>query len=217
MIFHTEPDEEQYVQARELFPLMKTMACTDFKQAAQIIQDKQMDWIALITFQDKLPDDWNITLLETDCPLLVCLNASLSELIVFFSFLRTMIGSAGCFSEEKEKTILHPLLQYSLSFIEEHLHENDLSIEMLANRLFVNRSYLSQLFKEQIGTGFKEYLIHKRIEKAKTLLRDGYSVTHSCYEVGYGDLTHFSRVFKKVTGFNPAHYKKLATAEMLPP
>jgi YesN/AraC family two-component response regulator len=100
-----------------------------------------------------------------------------------------------------------PLLFKSLEYIEENLCENDLSLEGVASSVYVSRCHYSRLFKEHFGFGFKEYIMNKRIQKAKVMLQEGQPVTDVCYAVGYGDLTHFGRVFKKLVGVNPSVYR----------
>lgn len=102
----------------------------------------------------------------------------------------------------------NPLITESMAFIGENIFNEDLSLEKVASHVYVSRCHYSKMFKKHFGKGFKEYVISKRIERAMQLLIEGNSVTDVCYAVGYNDLTHFSRVFKKYVGINPSVYKQ---------
>lgn len=95
------------------------------------------------------------------------------------------------------------------SFISEHLGEN-LSVATLAEMLFVSPNYFSRLFKRVEGEGCNEYIVRKRIEKAKTLLETTTMKTgRVAMDVGYNDTNYFSIAFKKHTGMSPTKYREL--------
>lgn len=99
----------------------------------------------------------------------------------------------------------------SLMYIEEHLYDDQLSLDRVASHIFVSKYHYSRMFQKNVGMGFKEYIIKKRIQRAKLLLEQGEAVTETCYSVGYGDLTHFSRIFKRIVGVNPSVYRASTT------
>ncbi|TCL68560.1 AraC-like DNA-binding protein [Hydrogenispora ethanolica] len=94
-----------------------------------------------------------------------------------------------------------------LDYIEANLEE-DLSLEALERRLYVNRFHLSRLFKQYAGSTLHEYIIYKRIARAKKLLAEGHNVTEACQMSGFRDYSNFIRMFKKTTGIAPGQYKK---------
>ncbi|MDM5335838.1 AraC family transcriptional regulator [Fictibacillus enclensis] len=96
----------------------------------------------------------------------------------------------------------------SLDYIHENLTNNEFSLEDAANHSYVCKWYYSKLFKKQFGVTFRDYLIHNRIERAKQLIMADNSITDVCYMVGYGDLTHFGRIFQKKVGMTPSMYKR---------
>lgn len=65
-----------------------------------------------------------------------------------------------------------------------------------------------RLFKKYYGITPRQYLIDKRIEKSKTLLKDGRSVSESCFDVGLESIGSFSSIFKSRTGKSPSVYQK---------
>ncbi|MDO5479210.1 MAG: AraC family transcriptional regulator [Clostridia bacterium] len=87
---------------------------------------------------------------------------------------------------------------------------NDISIDEIAKRHNLNRNYLSQIFKEQVGTTMQEYRLKKRLAEAYDLLSKGTSVTEAGNMVGYNDISVFSRAFKKFYGKSPGAVKKKA-------
>lgn len=94
------------------------------------------------------------------------------------------------------------------SYIEKHLSK-DVSLEEVAEVLGLNPSYFSQLFKQLAGETFVQYRIKRRMEKAKKLLENpSYRITDISYEVGYADHPHFTKTFKKYSGYSPSEYRE---------
>jgi len=96
-----------------------------------------------------------------------------------------------------------------LDYIDTNL-ESDLTLKALAEKFFIDGSYLSRLFKKSIGSNIHEYIIYKRISRAKKLLADGLSVTDACIRSGFNDYSNFLRMFKRTVGVSPGCYKKAA-------
>ena len=85
----------------------------------------------------------------------------------------------------------------------------DISINALAEQVYISPSYLCLLFKQETGSTIKEYLTKIRIEKAADLLdQTDRKVIDICYDVGYRDTKYFSRLFRKQIGTSPAEYRK---------
>ena len=97
--------------------------------------------------------------------------------------------------------------------IEKYIFNNytreELSLNMMAKELFISTSYISAIFKNDIGKSFVDYLTQVRVEKAKNLLLTS---QHKTYEVGamvgYRTPQYFSTIFKKETGDSPSQYRK---------
>lgn len=90
----------------------------------------------------------------------------------------------------------------------ERNYQKDITQEYISYLFYINRSYLSTLFKARTGEKFVDYLNSIRIEKAKELLagsqRKMYQVARA---VGYDNVKYFFRVFKKKTGITPEQYR----------
>ena len=94
-------------------------------------------------------------------------------------------------------------------FLEQHYTEN-ISLEQVAGMVGFNPSYFSVLFKKECGVGFQDYLTSIRINHAKELLMQTTEpISEICYRVGYKDVKHFNKVFKKATNLRPSEFKKL--------
>lgn len=79
-----------------------------------------------------------------------------------------------------------------------------ITLEETASRFYVSKEYLSKLFKQRIGESFSEYVTSKRMEKAKELICDLKLPLKDVSEmIGYIDLAHFYKVFKKYYGKTP--------------
>lgn len=83
-----------------------------------------------------------------------------------------------------------------------------LTVQHIADRLGLERTYFSDYFKRQVGESPKRYLLRTRMEQAAVFLRDyGYSVSVTALSVGYGDVYTFSKMFKRYFGVSPSQYK----------
>ncbi|BCJ94928.1 AraC family transcriptional regulator [Anaerocolumna cellulosilytica] len=83
------------------------------------------------------------------------------------------------------------------------------SIPEIAAKLNMSSSHLAHLYKKFFLITLEQDIINSRIHYAKTLLLNPiYTITDICYQCGYGNIEHFSRQFKKLTGHSPSHYRK---------
>ncbi|MDO4270741.1 MAG: helix-turn-helix domain-containing protein [Eubacteriales bacterium] len=86
---------------------------------------------------------------------------------------------------------------------------DQISLNEVAEEVGLNPIYLSMLFKKDTGTNFKDYLTAVRIETAKSLLRDGKTLSEIAEAVGYKDVRYFSKLFTRIVGVKPTQYKNL--------
>ncbi|MDF2647611.1 MAG: AraC family transcriptional regulator [Paenibacillus sp.] len=101
-----------------------------------------------------------------------------------------------------------PTISFILDYVENRYAE-DLSLELLADKLNLSVAYLSVYIKEKTGTNFSEHLNAIRIRKAKELLTEhNLSVQEIGLQIGYQNVTSFIRMFKKITGIPPGEYRK---------
>ena len=87
-------------------------------------------------------------------------------------------------------------------------YASDITLEGLAAQFFINKTYLSEMFKEQYGIALKDYLVSVRITEAKRLLRFTDKTTEEIATmVGINGAGYFSRMFKRVEGVTPTEYR----------
>jgi two-component system response regulator YesN len=103
----------------------------------------------------------------------------------------------------------HELVRKAKHIIHSRLAE-DLTVANLAAELYITPNYLSRLFKRVSGEGCNEYIVRKRIEKAKSLLETTTLKTGEIADmVGYHDMNYFSLAFKKHVGVSPTKYRDM--------
>jgi two-component system response regulator YesN len=99
-----------------------------------------------------------------------------------------------------------------ITFVVDYFEKNyaeDLSLDIVAEKLMISGGYLSTYFKEKTGINFSDYLNTLRMDKAKQFLRDPrLSVQNVAKKVGYYNMNSFTRMFKKTVGMTPGDYRK---------
>lgn len=105
-----------------------------------------------------------------------------------------------------EHEYLPPKLAPILEYIDSNT-ESDLTLNALESRFYINRYYLSRLFKKSTGMNIHEYVLYKRLLLAKRLLAEGRSVAEACQQSGFSDYSNFIRTFKRIVGVTPGRYR----------
>ena len=90
----------------------------------------------------------------------------------------------------------------------ENNYDANLNLDLLSHVQLVSKYHLLRLFKKYYGLTPRQYLIDKRIEKSKEQLKNGMSVTETCFAVGFESLSSFSTLFKTKTGKSPSEFQK---------
>lgn len=98
-------------------------------------------------------------------------------------------------------------IEQAVRYIHAH-YTDELTLQEVADQVHISKNYFSHLFKKQTGRNFIDYLIHLRIEHARTLLAD---TDLRVYEVaersGFRDVKYFSKLFRRLTGATPQEYR----------
>lgn len=93
------------------------------------------------------------------------------------------------------------------NYIDSHYADN-ITLDYLANLAHINKYHLVHSFSKQLGVSPINYLISKRIEESKSLLKTtNYSVRDIASIVGFSNSSYFSQIFKKTTGYSPLKYR----------
>lgn len=121
----------------------------------------------------------------------------------FLAFIEAMIKEM----EEKNDKNITLAVGKVKAYIDQHYTEN-ITLQGMADMVFINRSYLSTSFRKIVGEKFIIYIMKKRLEKAAELLRDtNLCVAEIAQIVGYDNVRHFSRTFRKYMGLLPTDYR----------
>jgi len=98
------------------------------------------------------------------------------------------------------------------SFVQNYIHDHyseKISLQELADILHLSRSYLSNIFTQEMGKNFSDYLIDYRLSRASELMkRHSFSLKEIASLVGYDNYPYFSRVFKKRYDVSPRKYSE---------
>lgn len=106
----------------------------------------------------------------------------------------------------------HWMIDQVLQYVEEN-YNTALSTRDIAGRFFMNTSYFSKLFHEQMGCTFSNYLINVRVEKAKMMLTQTNMKLYDIAEaVGYTNVQYFSTIFKEKEGLTPSAFQQMRSA-----
>jgi len=100
-----------------------------------------------------------------------------------------------------------PLIGKTLTYINAELCAN-LSLNRLAKHLNVNASYLSMLFKKEVGITLTDYVNNHRIKHAQKLfLCTNFPIKSISFQCGISDIYYFTRLFKRITGTTPKAFR----------
>lgn len=99
------------------------------------------------------------------------------------------------------------VVKNAIQYIEDHYNEK-ITLNKVAEMTYVSQWHLSKLLNKEEGKNFSEILNYIRIRHAKELLKDpAYRIADVAELVGFADVAHFSRVFKKNEGISANEYR----------
>ncbi|WP_136607875.1 helix-turn-helix domain-containing protein [Paenibacillus dokdonensis] len=109
----------------------------------------------------------------------------------------------------RRKTENHdPMTSFVMAYINDHLEE-DINLDMMADKLNITSGYLSTYFKEKTGQNFSDYLNDIRIRTAKDMLQNlDLRIQDVAVRVGYQNVNSFIRMFKRHAGMTPGEFRK---------
>ncbi len=132
------------------------------------------------------------------------MDITVNYIVAFLNILQK--AAIGHISGKENKD---PIIQEVLKYLQEEF-TNMPSLTEVSNIFGLSAYTLSKKFKQYVGVGFLEYLIHMRIEEARRLLVEtDMKVTDIAYEIGFDSLSTFYRDFLQLTKVTPAVYRKM--------
>lgn len=143
------------------------------------------------------------------------LKARLMQVLLLM--MREIVGTPqqkqkGCNFESYNKSYA---VKKIVSYLNEHYNQK-ISLDQIAHNMYLSPVYVSKIFKEETGESPINYLIKIRLEKARDILQEEKmgSIKSIANAVGYEDVYHFSKLFKKYYGISPQNYRKSLQGEM---
>ncbi len=108
------------------------------------------------------------------------------------------------FTGIKHVDVIHKATEY----IKQH-YASKLTLDEVASHVYLSRSYLSKIFKEELHCNFASYINNLRVEKSKILLMDhSINLVDLASMVGFEDQSYFTKVFKRIVGVSPGKYRE---------
>lgn len=96
-----------------------------------------------------------------------------------------------------------------VNYIYEHLHKK-ISVDELAQHTGLSPSYLSRLFRKETGESITEYIISRKINAAKNMLKySGYSISQISETLAFSCQSYFTKIFKETEGVTPKKYRDM--------
>ncbi len=94
-----------------------------------------------------------------------------------------------------------------IEYIEANLHR-EIALTALAETAGMSSHYFSELFKQSVHLPPHQYVLRRRIERARKLLNDpGVTVLEAAVRTGFSDQSHFTKIFRRIVGVTPTGYR----------
>lgn len=135
-----------------------------------------------------------------------------AEIMIETYFIQLLVLINQLFKQNQQKNS-QELSSYNsrilkiIKFINQNLAA-ELSLNSLAAKFYLNKSYLAHIFKENTGFSVLQYIHYKKIMKAKELLLTEKSCGEVASILNFGNYSSFYRAFKKEIGISPQKYQK---------
>lgn len=142
---------------------------------------------------------------------LITKSNDFNELNLLSSILQTVVLCNDFYESEKSNYINCNIPQFvrkAVYYISKN-YEKKLSVNELATISGCSAVYLTKQFKKYMNMTIYNYITAIRILNAQKFLKEGKSVTETCFLCGFNDCSNFANKFKKITGQTPSFFKNL--------
>ncbi|WP_315117394.1 AraC family transcriptional regulator [uncultured Clostridium sp.] len=207
IISSTMPYERMILWLNPLFLEKHNRDNSDLLSCFQLASERKLNLIRLsskdINLLKKNLTDLEESMKDTDFGSTILRNTLFLQFMIKINRLFLGIDISKNINDIK----CNPVIETILSFINSNLHK-DLSIDILAEKVYLNKYYLMHLFKKETGYTLYNYIQKKRLLKASDLIINGMSLGEVCDLCGFGDYSSFVRAFKKEFQLSPKQYYK---------
>ena len=105
------------------------------------------------------------------------------------------------------KNVVSEMIRPAIEYMSGHFSER-ISISELAKEVCLSESYFMRIFREASGMSATEYLNHLRVKAVcAQLASTTNSIAEAAFGCGFGNLSNFNRIFRRITGVTPREYR----------
>ncbi|WP_144853990.1 helix-turn-helix transcriptional regulator [Paenibacillus cremeus] len=139
---------------------------------------------------------------------IMAIRIYMSELLLL---LRRYIQNESAHGKEPaDRRSINPKVEQAVKYISNHYAEQ-LTLEKIAQELYLNQYYLCHLFKKTLGITITDFLLQTRIHNAKRMLmHTNMPISEVAESVGFNSFSYFGQTFKTFTGATPRSFRKSA-------
>jgi|HigsolmetaAR203D_1030402.scaffolds.fasta_scaffold01278_4 two-component system response regulator YesN len=120
-------------------------------------------------------------------------------------YFEKVCGKIKAKRSEQSRSVIEEIRRIIL----ERYADPNLTIQSIADRIYLTSTYVSLIFKQETGQTINEYLTGVRMEQAKRMLLNSKAKLYEiCQAVGYTDASYFTKQFKKYTGLTPKEFRE---------
>jgi len=204
--FLIPPDKTVYYEADEQNPWEYTWIGFNGIKADQYLKEAGLDYMNPIFVYDK--DEFLSQRFSQIVGVYQSKGENMMRLQGLLYMLLAELAESNNRQITKNESIINSYVEEAVKYIQAN-YRNHISVNELAERLGLNRSYFSAMFRQYIGMPPQEFLVRFRIDISCNLIsRTDLSISDIANAVGYDDPLNFSKMFKKIKGVSPYNYRK---------
>lgn len=210
---HTDKSEAVFIEKEklaELKSLLQEQCYQEFKQKMRHLllsfQEQRLTQYQLKTELIRLLEIFHNNYFSRDVQDFI--DESITNTYLYEDLIEILLQYVDDCSQKYYQDLSQTMSDQIRDYIDEH-YCSQLTLKDIAGQFHISASYLSTLFKKAYQISPNEYIMNKRIDKARDLLTafPPVSIKQISSMIGYTDPFYFSRIFKSVTGQTPTDYR----------